>query len=222
MGGEDAKQLFEYLVSRVEALMKKNGGTGTVETGQFGAMMQVALTNDGPVTITVDSPPTKAPNEGGSKKTKAPKPSKKRGRGGGGGSGGGDGSDGAGGGGDSKASAAAAVAAARGPEPMEGVVETNVVSANEVAPFFAEWQRLQMDIWHEHFGGGGGGGGGGGDPQRQGKEKAQESRVEAYLDHVRLSYNNFRGQRSVDLAGGGRGAAAAAAAGGGGGGAGGR
>ena len=46
--------------------MKKAKGEGTVATGEFGAMMEVALTNDGPVTITVDSP-TGLQRKGGKK-----------------------------------------------------------------------------------------------------------------------------------------------------------
>ena len=33
----------------------RQGATGRVETGVFGADMQVALVNDGPVTIWIDS-----------------------------------------------------------------------------------------------------------------------------------------------------------------------
>ena len=51
--------------------MKKAKGEGKVATGEFGAMMNVDLVNDGPVTITVDSP------QGGKKE--------KKGSGGGGG-----------------------------------------------------------------------------------------------------------------------------------------
>jgi len=46
---EKANQLYEYFVERV-----RSRGV-TVETGVFQAMMKVALTNDGPVTILLDS-----------------------------------------------------------------------------------------------------------------------------------------------------------------------
>lgn len=44
-----AKRLYERVVERVKALGVP------VKTGVFGAMMEVKLTNDGPVTITVDT-----------------------------------------------------------------------------------------------------------------------------------------------------------------------
>jgi len=46
---EKANQLYEYFVDRVRGLGLK------VETGVFQAMMKVSLTNDGPVTILLDS-----------------------------------------------------------------------------------------------------------------------------------------------------------------------
>ena len=46
---ESANQLYEYFVDRVRGLGLK------VETGVFQAMMKVTLTNDGPVTILLDS-----------------------------------------------------------------------------------------------------------------------------------------------------------------------
>ena len=46
---EKANQLYEYFVDRVRRLGLK------VETGVFQAMMKVTLTNDGPVTILIDS-----------------------------------------------------------------------------------------------------------------------------------------------------------------------
>jgi D-aminoacyl-tRNA deacylase len=46
---EKARELYEYFVERIRA-------TGlTCQTGQFQAMMQVELVNDGPVTILLDS-----------------------------------------------------------------------------------------------------------------------------------------------------------------------
>jgi D-aminoacyl-tRNA deacylase len=46
---DDARRLYEHFLSLV-----RNGGV-RVETGEFGAMMAVSLTNDGPVTIILDS-----------------------------------------------------------------------------------------------------------------------------------------------------------------------
>lgn len=46
---EQAKQLYE----RFNDLLREQGLT--VETGQFGAMMEVSFTNDGPVTLILDS-----------------------------------------------------------------------------------------------------------------------------------------------------------------------
>ena len=45
-----AAQLVERVVSRTRAL-----GVARVETGRFGAMMQVELVNDGPVTMLIDT-----------------------------------------------------------------------------------------------------------------------------------------------------------------------
>lgn len=47
---EVAIPLYEAFVKKLEELTKKS-----VETGQFGADMKVALLNDGPVTIIIDS-----------------------------------------------------------------------------------------------------------------------------------------------------------------------
>ena len=46
---EEAKKLYEYFVAKVRAAGLR------CETGQFQAMMEVELTNSGPVTILVDS-----------------------------------------------------------------------------------------------------------------------------------------------------------------------
>lgn len=46
---EKAQQLYEYFVEEARKRIE------TVETGQFQAMMTVELTNDGPVTILIDS-----------------------------------------------------------------------------------------------------------------------------------------------------------------------
>ena len=47
---EVAIPLYEQFIARLEAELGL-----AVETGEFGASMQVALINDGPVTITIDS-----------------------------------------------------------------------------------------------------------------------------------------------------------------------
>ena len=47
---EVAIPIYEAFVRQVEALLGKQ-----VPTGQFGAMMQVNLCNDGPVTILIDT-----------------------------------------------------------------------------------------------------------------------------------------------------------------------
>ena len=47
-GYEDAQRLFDHFVTALRAKDVK------VETGTFGAMMDVQLTNDGPVTIVID------------------------------------------------------------------------------------------------------------------------------------------------------------------------
>lgn len=46
---ERAEPLFDYFCERLRA-----AGIRSVETGHFGAMMDVALVNDGPVTIVVE------------------------------------------------------------------------------------------------------------------------------------------------------------------------
>lgn len=47
---EQAIPLYEYLLTSLQ-----NQFTGKIQTGQFGADMKVALVNDGPVTIIMDS-----------------------------------------------------------------------------------------------------------------------------------------------------------------------
>ena len=48
---EDGRRLYEYFVERARA------SHPDVQTGEFGAMMQVSLTNDGPVTFWLRVPP---------------------------------------------------------------------------------------------------------------------------------------------------------------------
>lgn len=51
-GPEVAERLYELFCSELG-----QAGVRRVETGIFGAMMQVTLCNDGPVTLIVESPP---------------------------------------------------------------------------------------------------------------------------------------------------------------------
>jgi D-tyrosyl-tRNA(Tyr) deacylase len=51
----EARQLFTYLLARAQATHER------VETGVFGADMQVSLVNDGPVTFWLESSPAAAP-----------------------------------------------------------------------------------------------------------------------------------------------------------------
>ena len=46
---EEAEPLFDYFCERLRA-----AGVASVKTGRFGAMMDVALVNDGPVTIVLE------------------------------------------------------------------------------------------------------------------------------------------------------------------------
>ncbi len=46
---EEAERLFDYFCGRLS-----EAGVGPVRTGSFGAMMDVALVNDGPVTIVLE------------------------------------------------------------------------------------------------------------------------------------------------------------------------
>ncbi len=46
---DEAMRLFDYFCGRL-----RSAGVDQVETGRFGAMMEVALVNDGPVTIVLE------------------------------------------------------------------------------------------------------------------------------------------------------------------------
>ena len=46
---EEAESLFDHFCERL-----REAGVGSVKTGSFGAMMDVALVNDGPVTIVLE------------------------------------------------------------------------------------------------------------------------------------------------------------------------
>ena len=47
---DHAIPMYEYFIQKTEQLLGRK-----VQTGEFGAMMDVHLVNDGPVTITMDS-----------------------------------------------------------------------------------------------------------------------------------------------------------------------
>jgi D-tyrosyl-tRNA(Tyr) deacylase len=49
-GAEKAESLYNYFISALHPNI-----TSPVKTGKFGAMMNVSLTNNGPVTILIDS-----------------------------------------------------------------------------------------------------------------------------------------------------------------------
>jgi hypothetical protein len=51
---EKATRLFDYFCERIHS-----AGVATVEKGRFGAMMDVHLINDGPVTIVLERDPEK-------------------------------------------------------------------------------------------------------------------------------------------------------------------
>lgn len=51
MGGAEARRLYEELLAR----LRKGYRSDRVHDGQFGALMQVAIVNDGPVTLVIDS-----------------------------------------------------------------------------------------------------------------------------------------------------------------------
>ena len=49
---EEAEPLYDYFVAR----LRERLGTDLIQTGVFGAMMEVTIVNDGPVTIVIESP----------------------------------------------------------------------------------------------------------------------------------------------------------------------
>jgi len=51
---EHAEPLYNYLFSRLKTITLTGKQVNKLETGEFGAMMDVALVNDGPVTIVCD------------------------------------------------------------------------------------------------------------------------------------------------------------------------
>ena len=55
---EKARPLYEQFIAQLAAALGQPpgvSGAGRVATGEFGAMMQVSLVNDGPVTLIIDS-----------------------------------------------------------------------------------------------------------------------------------------------------------------------
>ena len=52
----EGRRLYDYMVNLARAKI------GTLATGEFGAHMQVQLTNDGPVTFWLQVPPVKPPS----------------------------------------------------------------------------------------------------------------------------------------------------------------
>lgn len=55
---EIGRQLFDYFVAQARSKQSQDAKLTQVETGQFGADMQVSLTNDGPVTFWLQIKPT--------------------------------------------------------------------------------------------------------------------------------------------------------------------
>jgi D-tyrosyl-tRNA(Tyr) deacylase len=53
MGPDEAEGVYEEFVEALREVVEPQGGR--VATGQFQAMMEVELVNDGPVTILLDS-----------------------------------------------------------------------------------------------------------------------------------------------------------------------
>ncbi|MBO4119552.1 D-tyrosyl-tRNA(Tyr) deacylase [Cupriavidus gilardii] len=60
---EDGRRLYEHFVARARAAHPE------VQTGEFGAMMQVSLVNDGPVTFWLRVPPPSPPSPSASSST---------------------------------------------------------------------------------------------------------------------------------------------------------
>ncbi|EDW38458.1 GL12001 [Drosophila persimilis] len=60
MKGDDAQKLYTHFLNR----LKQSYDTCKIKDGKFGANMQVHIENDGPVTINLESPDRKQPDEG--------------------------------------------------------------------------------------------------------------------------------------------------------------
>jgi D-tyrosyl-tRNA(Tyr) deacylase len=54
-GPEKGKELYEYFVQKMRSVCPRDARDARVETGVFGAMMDVELVNDGPVTFVLDA-----------------------------------------------------------------------------------------------------------------------------------------------------------------------
>jgi len=79
MKTEAAAELYAYALHQVREECEREGlGADRVQDGVFGAMMKVALENDGPVTVMLDSP---APPLGGAPSGSGPPPPGKAGGG---------------------------------------------------------------------------------------------------------------------------------------------
>lgn len=50
-----ANSMYEYIISECKKVMRENGSIKAVETGIFGADMQISVENDGPFTVILDS-----------------------------------------------------------------------------------------------------------------------------------------------------------------------
>ena len=59
MAGDDAKNMYHDLVSEV----KKNYVDDKIKNRQFGALMEVNIANDGPVTIEIESMNKESPRQ---------------------------------------------------------------------------------------------------------------------------------------------------------------
>ncbi|OAA68704.1 d-tyrosyl-tRNA deacylase [Niveomyces insectorum RCEF 264] len=59
LGGEEARRLYNYFLQKVRDGFEAE----RVKDGVFGAMMEVALVNDGPVTVEVSAAPKTSPNK---------------------------------------------------------------------------------------------------------------------------------------------------------------
>lgn len=55
MKGEESKAFYELFLSK----LRKSYAPELVKDGRFGAMMEVMIANDGPVTIEIESPKSK-------------------------------------------------------------------------------------------------------------------------------------------------------------------
>ncbi|KAK4154174.1 D-tyrosyl-tRNA deacylase [Chaetomidium leptoderma] len=68
MSGDDAKRLYQYFYSKVQ----EGHAVGKVKDGVFQAMMQVALVNDGPVTLELLAHPKQSQEKKNTKAGESP------------------------------------------------------------------------------------------------------------------------------------------------------